>query len=133
MRIMIDTNILVSMIFFPGKRMNELKTLLCRRHLIVLCSYVIDELQRVTARKFLSKAKEMDDFLRDLPFQMVYTPKFIDTEHFPKVRDVTDTPILATAILEGVDVLITGDGDFAPVETGRPEILTPAEFMKKYT
>ena len=102
MRAMIDTNILISMIFFPSEQMNKLKTLLCKRHSIVLCSYVVDELQEVTARKFTGKAKDMDKFFENLPFQLVYTPKFIDKDKFPKVRDVMDTPILATAILEDV-------------------------------
>jgi predicted nucleic acid-binding protein len=31
-----------------------------------------------------------------------------------------------------VDVLITGDADFAAVEIERPEILTPAGFLEKY-
>ena len=32
MRIMIDTNVLISIIFFPSVQMNELKTKLCKRH-----------------------------------------------------------------------------------------------------
>lgn len=48
------------------------------------------------------------------------------------MRDVYDYPILATAILEDVDVLISGDKDFAAVDTDRPEILTPTEFLSKY-
>lgn len=40
--------------------------------------------------------------------------------------------MLYTAIVENVDVLITGDKDFASVEVEKPEILTPAEFIAKY-
>ena len=132
MRIMIDTNVLISMIFFPSKQMNELKKIICEQHSIVLCSYVVDELLKVTERKFSSKAKDMDNFLKSLPFYMVYTPKFIDVNNFPMIRDDMDTPILATAILEDVDILITGDKDFSNIEMERPEILTPAEFSEHY-
>jgi len=38
---------------------------------------------------------------------------------------------LVTAILEDVDVLITGDADFAAVEIERQEILTPSRFLEK--
>jgi predicted nucleic acid-binding protein len=48
------------------------------------------------------------------------------------MRDIYDYPILATAILEDIDVLITGDKDFAAVDIERPEILTPTEFLSKY-
>lgn len=40
MRIMIDTNILISIIFFPSARMNEVKTKLSKDHRIVICSWI---------------------------------------------------------------------------------------------
>ena len=36
-------------------------------------------------------------------------------------------------IIEDVDVLVTGDKDFSDVEIEKPEILTPAQFLKKYS
>ena len=38
-----------------------------------------------------------------------------------------DYPVLYTAILEDVDILVTGDSDFEDVGVDKPEILTPAE------
>ncbi len=49
-----------------------------------------------------------------------------------QIRDESDYPILYTAILEDVDILITGDKDFLDIEIERPEILTPAQFLEKY-
>ena len=43
-----------------------------------------------------------------------------------------DYPVLYTAILEDVDVLITGDKDFEDVDVERPEIMTPGEFDLVY-
>ncbi|MDR0491422.1 MAG: PIN domain nuclease, partial [Oscillospiraceae bacterium] len=63
-------------------------------------------------------------------FETVCTPEFF--ENVPQVRDKKDTPILASAILENVDILMTGDGDFSSMGIKRPEILTPAEFLAKY-
>jgi len=127
---MIDTNVLISMIFFPSQQMNELKSKLCNEHSIVLCSHIVDELQTVTERKFPARIKEMDGFFESLPYELVYTPKILDK--FPQVRDKKDTPILAAAITTDVDVLITGDGDFSEIEIERPEILTPSEFVEFY-
>jgi len=127
---MIDTNVLISMIFFPSKQMNELKLKLCNEHSIVLCSHIVDELQAVTERKFPARIKAMNEFFESLPFELVYTPQILDK--FPQVRDVKDTPILAAAILENIDMLITGDNDFSEVEIERPEILKPSEFMELY-
>jgi predicted nucleic acid-binding protein len=37
-----------------------------------------------------------------------------------------------SAILADADILITGDKDFSGLEIEKPEILTPAEFMRRY-
>ena len=105
---------------------------LCKEHTIILCSHIIEEINRVTKRKFPHKLKEMDEFFIELPYELVYTPAFIDKDKFPAMRDLYDYPILATAILEDVDMLITGDKDFEVVDIDRPEIITPSLFLKKY-
>lgn len=64
-------------------------------------------------------------------YEYVYTPDKFDETLF-EIRDTKDYPVLYTAILEDVDLLITGDRDFEDVKTEKPEILTPAEFVEKY-
>lgn len=54
-----------------------------------------------------------------------------DQELF-SIRDPADYPVLSSAIVEDVDILITGGKDFGEVEVEKPEIVTPAEFMEKY-
>ena len=49
-----------------------------------------------------------------------------------ETRDEKDYPILYTAIVEDVDVFITGDEDFDEVVIDKPEIMTAAEFIAKY-
>lgn len=86
----------------------------------------------MTDRKFSGKRKFLDRFFLELPFELVYTPKTLDLDEFPKMRDRKDSPILATAIMEGVDVFLTGDKDFLVLDVETPEILTMAEFIEKY-
>ena len=103
-------------------------------HQIVVCDYVIEELRLVVARKFPMKKMWLDQFFRELPFELVYTPKEIELSEFPIIRDAKDYPILATAILENVDIFITGDKDFLVLEdVETPEIVTMVEFLNKYT
>lgn len=45
MRVMLDTNILVSTIFFPSEQTRNIANELGEKHRIVLCDYVIEELQ----------------------------------------------------------------------------------------
>lgn len=99
---------------------------------IVLCDYVVEELRLVVERKFPNRKKILEQFFYELPFELVYTPKELNAEEFPSVRDTKDFPILATAIMENVDVLVTGDKDLRVVEIEYPEIMTMSEFMEKY-
>ncbi|MGL6201377.1 MAG: hypothetical protein ACRC3H_20840 [Lachnospiraceae bacterium] len=48
------------------------------------------------------------------------------------MRDIDDLPILATAILENVDVLVTGDKDFLVLDLEILYIITMAEFLEHY-
>lgn len=131
MRIMLDTNILVSMIFFPSEVTQKFARALSEDHRIVICDYVIEELRLVTERKFPHKTADLNQFFVELPFEMVYTPGRMNRDEFPQVRDVKDSPILATAILEDVDILVTGDKDFHAVEIETPAIMTMAQFLEK--
>ena len=132
MRVMLDTNIFISMIFFPSNQTRELARRLTDDHQIVVCDYVIEELRLVADRKFQAKRKFLDRFFMELPFELVYTPKTLDLDEFPEMRDTKDSPILATAIMEGIDVFLTGDKDFLVLDVETPEIMTMAEFLQQY-
>lgn len=132
MRVMLDTNIFISMIFFPSAQTREFADRLTKKHQIVVCDYVVEELRLVTDRKFPSKRKFLDRFFLELPFELVYTPKTLDIHEFPEMRDTKDSPILATAIMEGIDTFVTGDKDFLVLDVDMPEIVTMREFLEHY-
>ena len=129
---MLDTNIFISLIFFPSVQTRELARKLTESYQIVVRDYVIEELRLVTERKFLAKRKFLDRFFMELPFELVYTPKELDLNEFPEMRDVKDSPILATAIMENIDVFLTGDKDFLVLDVETPQILTMKEFLEQY-
>lgn len=129
---MLDTNILISIIFFPSEVTHNFARRVGFGNRIVLCDYVVEELRIVIERKFPSRKKLLEQFFYELPFELVFTPKEFNTEDFPSVRDSKDFPILATAIMENVDVLVTGDKDLRVVEIEYPEIMTMSEFIEKY-
>lgn len=132
MRVMLDTNILISMIFFPSDRTKKFAAELSIKHRIILCDYVIKELQLVTERKFPKLMSALDQFFQELPYELVYTPQNIEIDRVPKIRDEKDSPILATAIMENVDVFVTGDKDFLVLEIDHPKIMTMAQFEEDY-
>lgn len=98
---------------------------------MVLSSYIVEELKDVVKRKFPDKVGVVDTLLAKMNYEYVYTPDILNEALF-EIRDVKDYPVLYTAILEDVDILVTGDDDFNNVKVEKPEILTPAEFMERY-
>lgn len=128
---MLDTNVLISMVFFPGKRFAQLIEYITREHTLILSSFVVDELVAVAEKKFPSRKDAIDRFLSRLAYELVYTPHKMQGGLFD-IRDRDDYPILYTAIVENVDVLITGDKDFEDVSVEKPEIVTPSTFIARY-
>lgn len=128
---MLDTNVLISALLFPSKKFDSIMEYIFAEHELVLSSYVVEELKRVVRRKFPKKEADIERLLFLMSFEYVYTPDEIDRELFI-IRDVKDYPVLYTAIIEDVDILITGDKDFADIEVEKPEIVTPTEFVERY-
>ena len=132
MRIMLDTNILISIIIFNSNKLKQMLIDICDKHTLVLSSYIIQELEEVTEKKFANKKKAMAKFLFNLPYELEYTPSTILDEKSLSIRDIKDVPVLYSAIIADVDILITGDRDFEDINIEKPEIMTPNEFLKKY-
>ncbi len=131
MRVLIDTNVLFSAILFPDGQTAKAFEKCLTFHEIVIPSYVIEELKRVVEKKLPHRLKDIDNFLKSLTFECAYTPES-PKENLFYIRDPKDYPVLYTAIIENVDILLTGDTDFKDTEIERPEILTPKEFLDKY-
>jgi len=100
---MLDTNVLVSALLFPGQTMNDLMHKVTTEHQLVLSSYIVGELLDVTRRKFPSKVEAVDTLLSQLPYELVYTPEQPRPDLF-EVRDIKDYPVLYSAIVEGLAV-----------------------------
>ena len=132
MRIMLDTNVIISMILFPSKKFLTMLDLITKKHKLVLSSFVIDELFKVADKKFPQKKDVIDVFLSELNYELVYTPHKMKENLFT-IRDINDYPVLYTAIIDNVDILITGDKDFLNIDIEKPEILTPTDFLIKYS
>ena len=132
MRVMLDTNLLISAGVFAGKQTTALTLRIADEYTIVLSSRIIDELRAVMDIKFPDKQSALERFLKRLSYEIAYTPIEIDEDIYPKIRDKKDYPILASAIIADVDVFVTGDKDFGSLDLERPEIMTINEFAAKY-
>ena len=132
MRILIDTNIALSAILAPdGYTADVLKVAIRDEHTICLCTFSIDELRIVVKRKFPGKMPALELFLSEFSYELLLTPAVMP-QNLPPIRDVNDLPILASAIMGDVDLLLTNDKDFDAVDVVRPAILSPTKYMELY-
>lgn len=129
MRVFLDTNILISAILFPKSHVAAFLRAAVERHSIAISTYVLEELYEVFEQKFPSNIADLEQFLADFSYDLIHTPKNLDSVKYPEVRDPDDLPIIASAILGDCDYLVTGDKDLLAVALSRPKILSPAQFI----
>lgn len=87
MRIMLDTNVLISALLFPSTQMTHLFEYIVINHTMVLSSYVIDELHTVVERKFPNKVEIVEKLLERMSYEFVCTPKKVE-QHVISIRDI---------------------------------------------
>jgi len=132
MDIMIDSNVIISAAIFPNTRMEKFLACIAEEHQLFVCSYSLEEVMRVIKRKWPVRIRGMELLLQKLNYNFVRTPSLEVLHPDVAIRDEDDYPILASALLADVDILITGDHDFDDLGLERPEIMTITEFMKEY-
>lgn len=132
MRIMIDTNILLSAALF--KSLNPARSIgiaLSQGNVLLLSAYIIDEARTVIKRKWPSRQRTFEDFLHSANFETIEADAI--TLGLFEIRDPMDYPILYLAMEGRADILVTGDKDFLDVKIERPSIMTPADFVARFS
>lgn len=134
MRVLLDTNILISAAIFPSPVTKDfLRQLRALNAKIFLCNHIVKEFVDVYQEKFPHKQVAAQRFLQELPYQMIPSSALQTNDSVSSIRDVNDAPILAAAIEGNVDVLVTGDKDFLVLDIPQPKIMTMAEFIEAFT
>ncbi|MDR2893181.1 MAG: putative toxin-antitoxin system toxin component, PIN family [Deltaproteobacteria bacterium] len=134
MRLLIDTNILVSAALFPNSVPAKAFTkAVIPPHEAVVCDYSLDEMRRVFNRKFLHRLGDFESFVSRLilAIEVIGTPDQKNSvEGESAIRDVNDRPIFRAAVSAKVDIIITGDKDFLESGIAKPKSITAADFLK---
>lgn len=134
MRVLVDTNILISAALFPkGVPAQAFFKAVTPPHHAVVCDYSMDEFRRVFNAKFPHKISDYERFvsIMALSVEIVTTPPSEESvEAEAEIRDVKDHPILRAAIASGVECILTGDKDFLESGVKKPSAITAARFME---
>ncbi|MCL1987921.1 MAG: putative toxin-antitoxin system toxin component, PIN family [Firmicutes bacterium] len=131
MKVMLDTNVLFSGIIYGGKVAPIVVEYVSNHYDLYLPEHAIKELNRVTANKQPQKANEINGNLAKLKYTLLETPLGMP-KNYLDMRDSDDIPILWTAVVNKMDILITGDKDFTDIVIKKPKIMIMSTFAEKY-
>ena len=127
MRVVIDTNILISALLFPSSVPARALLRAVSEDELVLCDQNIAELREVLRRKAPARLPAAEALLAELSYELI--PAVVNTQK--TIRDEKDQPILNAAVLYEVDAVVTGDKDFLSLGLARPRCLTAAQYLRK--
>ncbi len=132
MKIVADTNLLISSIFWNGSPYKIVQQALNQEIEIFISKYILDEVRKVLTdpkEKFRLSKKEIEDVIEGiLLYAKIIEPK--TTTDVVK-RDKKDNPIIACALDAQANFIITRDKDLLTIKQHAGiKIITPEEFIK---
>jgi putative PIN family toxin of toxin-antitoxin system len=131
-RVVLDTNVLVSGLAYPGSVPGRIVGLWRDGGLdVVLSRYILDEMARVLPR--LPRIKMSAGEIRDLVDSFMFLADVVEPSAEPEaaLRDPADQLVLATLLASRADYLITGDKDLLAL-AGKYSVVTPAVFWARH-
>ena len=138
MRLVLDTNVLVSGLLFPGGPPSRLvKAWRGGAFDLVISDFVIDELERTWAHlapRLKAAPNDLEDFIDTLGLRAELhrlDAVMLAQAGAAGLRDPDDVPVLALLIGSGADCLVTGDKDLLALADNFP-ILSPADFIDRF-
>lgn len=125
MKILVDTNILISAVLFPRSKPAKALVYTTENHEMILCDQNLIELRSVLERKAPQALSDAEVLLTELSYELIPA-----APHAQKlIRDAKDQPILNAAMLYDVDIILTGDKDFLSLDMDRPKCVTVTQFL----
>jgi putative PIN family toxin of toxin-antitoxin system len=107
LKVVFDTNILVSAIVFPGGRADEaLHRIIEEQDVLVLSKPILDEFLGVLARKFSRDAEELAHLA---VFLTSLAEMAMPARRLRALKDDADNRILECAVAGRADAIVTGD------------------------
>ncbi|MBI2623253.1 MAG: putative toxin-antitoxin system toxin component, PIN family [Candidatus Liptonbacteria bacterium] len=128
-RAVLDTNVMVSALFWRGVPYSVLRKGIERRYAILISPAIIEEIFSTLVRKFAFPSRDAREFLEMI---VARSTVVIPTTRVRAIRtDPADNKILECAIAGGATHIVTGDKDILTLETYQKiKIVTPARFLK---
>ena len=132
LRIVLDTNVLVSGLAYPISIPGQIVALSRLGALdLALSRYILDETARILPR--FKRVKLTPHEIRDLVDSLFFLADIVEPDglHESDLRDPADQQVLATLRVSKADYLITGDKHLLALANKYP-VVTPAEFWARH-
>ena len=132
LRIVLDTNVLVSGLAYPGSVPGRIVAAWRQGGLeVVLSRYILDEFVRVLPR--LPRLHLTPAEIRDLADSLMFIADVVEPQgtQDANLRDPADQPVLLTLVASKARYLVTGDKDLLALASQHP-IVTPADFWARH-
>lgn len=126
MKIMIDTNVLISAFVFGGKAGKLLNILFSTEHELYVSDFIDQEFKQKLEMKWADKAEKVYSLYHKLDFNFCRST----SEVYGELRDVKDIPVLSDAIYHNVDLILSGDKDFLEADLKHPLVYSPAMLLE---
>lgn len=131
MRVLLDTNVIVSAVTTRGLCADVLRAVLLD-HELVVCPKILLELQRILQTKFSVVEELIAEYLEFLSQDTIMAEP-VQLPDLP-IQDKDDIEIVAAAISAKAEVLVTGDRELQEIQNVRKvRILSPRAFWEELT
>ncbi len=129
MRVVFDTNILVSALVFPGGRADiALRRIIEERDQLVISKAILDELLDILARKF---ARDSENLAHVAVFLTELSIAVQPRRKLAVLSDEPDNRILECAVAGKADAIVMGDKAFLRLKTFRKiNLLSLREYLE---
>ena len=127
-KVVLDTNVLVSAILFGGKPDQVLYLILDGKIIGIISPVLLAELKEIFSKKFPLSKKDFELTFKNIEeiFEIVRPKETLDI-----VRDEDDNRVLEAALEGRCSYIVTGDNDLLDLANFKNiKIMTPDEFLK---
>jgi putative PIN family toxin of toxin-antitoxin system len=130
MRLVLDTNILVSAMFWKGNERRLLDKCLLGEHQLIISRPLLDELHRVLHEKFDAANPVSQEILRKIQQAADLVEPVHALDLIPK--DPSDNRVLECALEGRADIIVTGDRHLLELEAVKGvSILRTSEALRR--
>ena len=128
MKVLIDTNILISAYYFKGNERRLLQLIIEHKIRGTISPNIILELKNIMINKFKEDKEDTEKFVEKLLSVMDLTSEYkLEVD----IRHDKDKIIIGSAIISDCDYLITGDNDILELgKYNKLKIMNASKFLK---